>query len=293
MNQTLTMPVDGSSSSPVAPSTQKNPAFAQLHTRLRAEKQAQTRFTNTWVWVIRVAVAVLLIGGWQALVNIGWLSVSVASSPGAVWDYLVKTIPTAALWINLWSTLQATLLGLFLGSVTGITLGIILFESEILRRGLSPFITFLNSLPRPALAPIFLLWFGLGIGAKVSVSVSIVVFVLLLNTIAGLQGTNADHSFLAKSLGMSRLQRLRLIQLPSAIPVIVAGLRLATVYSVLGVVVAELVASERGLGQMLVIQTNSYNIGGAFGILVILGFLAMGLNSIVSLIERRYSWDAE
>ena len=271
----------------------KNAAFARLHARLRAEKQAQAKSSTILVWIIRIAVAAVMIGGWQLIVAAGWVNEAIVSSPSAVWRYLVTTLPTAELWINLWSTLKATLAGLIAGSAVGIFCGILLFESDTLRRGLLPFITFLNSLPRPALAPIFILWFGLGIGSKVAVSVSIVIFVLLLNTMAGLQGANADHLFLSRSLGMSRLQRLRLIQLPAAVPVIVAGLRLATVYSMLGVVVAELVASEQGLGQLLIIATNSYNIAGAFGILVILGFLAMSLNSVVSFIEGRFSWRAE
>lgn len=271
----------------------KNPAFARLHASLRAEKKAQAKSSTLWVWIIRVVVAALLIGGWQLVVTAGWVNQAIVSSPGAVWNYLITNVPTLELWINLWSTLKATVVGLIAGSAVGILGGIVLFESDRLRRGLMPFITFLNSLPRPALAPIFILWFGLGIGSKVAVSISIVVFVLLLNTMAGLQGANADHLFLARSLGMSRLQRLRLIQLPAAVPVVVAGLRLATVYSMLGVVVAELVASEQGLGQLLIIATNSYNIAGAFGILMILGFLAMALNSVVSLIEGRFSWRAE
>lgn len=273
--------------------TTKNPAFTRLHSKLHAEKQSQAKSSTIWVWVIRVVVAALMIGGWQSIVTAGWVNEAIVSSPSAVASYLFTTLPTAELWINLWSTLKATIVGLMTGSAMGIVFGIALFESNTLRRGLLPFITFLNSLPRPALAPIFILWFGLGIGSKVAVSISIVVFVLLLNTLAGLQGANADHLFLSRSLGMSRLQRLRLIQLPAAVPVIVAGLRLATVYSMLGVVVAELVASELGLGQLLIIATNSYNIAGAFGILVILGLLAMALNSVVSLIERHFSWHAE
>lgn len=275
------------------PQPSKNLAFARLHARLRAEKQAQAKSSTIWVWIIRVVVAAILIGGWQLIVTAGWVNEAIVSSPRAVASYLITTVPTAELWLNLWSTLKATLVGLIAGSVAGILFGIVLFESNTLRRGLLPFITFLNSLPRPALAPIFILWFGLGIGSKVAVSVSIVVFVLLLNTMAGLQGANADHLFLSRSLGMTRLQRLLLIQLPAAVPVVVAGLRLATVYSMLGVVVAELVASEQGLGQLLIIATNSYNIAGAFGVLVILGLLAMALNSVVSLIERRFSWRTE
>lgn len=270
--------------------SQANPAFARLHSRLRREQSTRRNSTLAWSWIIRVLVGIALIGGWQLLVSTGIVNEAVASSPGAVLDYLITTVPTAELWINLWSTLQATVIGLVVGSLAGIGLGILLFEVDVLRRGLSPYITFLNSLPRPALAPIFLLWFGLGIGAKISVSISIVVFVLLLNTLAGLHSTDPDHRFLSRSLGMTRFQRLRLIQLPSSVPVMMAGLRLATVYSVLGVVVSELVAAERGLGQMLVVQTNSFNVGGAFGILMILGFLAMALNGVVSLIERRFSW---
>lgn len=284
-SQTASTP---SSEEPVA-----NQTFLGLHRELRRAESKRSRTVTTWSWLIRLVVLGLLLGGWDMLVRTGMVNEAIIGSPLEVLDYLIETVPTEDFWISVWSTTQATIIGLAVGSAVGIGSGILLFEVEPLRRGLSPYITFLNSLPRPALAPIFLLWFGLGIGAKVSVSISIVVFVLLLNTLAGLQGTNADHMFLAKSLGMSRLQRLRLIQLPSAVPVIMAGLRLATVYSVLGVVVAELVAAERGLGQMLVIETNSFNVAGAFGILVILGLLSMALNAIVSLIERRFNWGSK
>ncbi len=267
--------------------------FSRIHAALLLERRHGRKRLLLWSWVIRVGVLVAILGGWQLSADLGFVSAAVASDPAQVATYLVHTLPTAALWINVWATFQAVLLGLVIGAVAGILLGILFYEVEVIKKGLDPFVTFINSLPRPALAPVFLLWFGLGVGAKVAVSISIVVFVLLLNTIAGLQGTNDDLLFLAASLDMSRWQRLRLIQLPSAAPAIIAGLRLGAVYSVLGVVVSELVAAYQGLGQLLVTETNKFDLGGAFGILLLLGVLATGLNQLVSILERRVSWGRE
>lgn len=268
-------------------------AFDAIHQELHTERRYRRRKVLIWSWTIRVVLLVLILGGWQLSADSGWVSPSVASDPSQVASYLIKSLPTAALWINVWATFQAVLLGLGIGALVGILLGIVFYEVDMIKRGLDPFVTFINSLPRPALAPVFLLWFGLGVWAKVAVSISIVVFVLLLNTLAGLQGTNDDLLFLADSLRMTRWQRLRYIQLPSAAPVIIAGLRLGAVYSVLGVVVSELVAAYQGLGQVLVTETNKFDLGGAFGILLLLGLLATALNQVISLIEKRVSWDRE
>lgn len=267
--------------------------FETIHQELLRERHFHRRKVLLWSWIIRVVLLGLVLGGWQLSADLGWVSASVASDPIQVATYLLHNLPTASLWINVWATFQAVLIGLAIGAALGIFFGILFYEVDMIKRGLDPFVTFVNSLPRPALAPVFLLWFGLGIWAKVAVSISIVVFVLLLNTIAGLQGTNDDLLFLAESLRMTRWQRLRYIQLPSAAPMIIAGLRLGAVYSVLGVVVSELVAAYQGLGQVLVVETNKFNLGGAFGILLILGFLATALNQVISLIEKRVSWDRE
>lgn len=264
--------------------------FSDIARELLAARRRRRVKVRSWSWVLRAVVLLMILGGWQLAADSGWVSKSVASDPIDVGRYLVDTLPTANLWVNVWATFEAVLVGLAIGAVAGVVLGIIFYEVELIRRGLDPFVTFINSLPRPALAPVFLLWFGLGIGAKVAISVSIVIFVLLLNTLAGLRSTSDDLLFLADSLGMSRSQRLWFVQLPSASPAIVAGLRLGAVYSVLGVVVSELVAAYQGLGQMLVTETNKFDLAGAFGILFLLGILATVLNLIVSLIERRVAW---
>ena len=124
------------------------------------------------------------------------------------------------------------MLGLAIGSASGILSGLFLAEFPLFREVVRPIITLANALPRPALAPIFLVWFGLGVGSKVAVAVSIVYFLLLINTLAGVDGVDSDRMMLARTLRMSRLQRFRLLQLPTAGPSIIAGLRLGAVYGV-------------------------------------------------------------
>lgn len=267
--------------------------FDKIHEQLLSSRKQHNRRSALWSWIIRIGLVVVILGAWQITATKNWVSPALVSDPEQIWIYLYHAIPTAALWDNVWSTFEAVLIGLIAGAAIGIGLGIILHESRTLKRGLDPLITFCNSLPRPALAPVFLLWFGLGVGAKVAVSMSIVIFVLLLNTYAGLENTNDDLLFLSDSLAMSRWQRIRFIQLPAASPAMVAGFRLGAVYSVLGVVVSEMVAAYSGLGQVLVTETNGFHMGGAFGVLILLGLMATLLNVVVSLFERRMVWSRE
>lgn len=267
--------------------------FETIHNELLSSRKHNNRHSTLWSWVIRIGLVVVILGAWQITATNNLVSPSLVSDPEQIWSYLYHAIPTEALWANVWSTFEAVLIGLLAGAAIGIALGILLHESRTLKRGLDPLVTFLNSLPRPALAPVFLLWFGLGVGAKVAVSMSIVIFVLLLNTYAGLENTNEDLLFLSDSLAMSKWQRIRFIQLPAASPAMVAGFRLGAVYSVLGVVVSEMVAAYSGLGQVLVTETNGFHMGGAFGVLILLGLMATLLNVVVSLFERKMVWSHE
>lgn len=160
----------------------------------------------------------------------------------------------------------------------------------VLYRAIRPFMTIFNAFPRPAFAPIFILWFGLGTTPKVAVAITIVYFVLVLNTMAGIHSLNADIRFLSRSLRMSRSQLFFLVELPHAAPTIVAGLRLGAVYSVLGVVVSEIVAANQGLGQLLVQFTNQFAIADSFAVLILMAALAIVLDFAVSIVQRRMTW---
>ncbi|GAA1505732.1 ABC transporter permease [Nocardioides humi] len=261
-----------------------------VHQRLIRARRARRIRTIGTMWAMRVGVVVLLLGVWEAAHAFEWMNPVFISDPRSVAESLVDMIRSGDLWADGWATLKAAMLGLLIGGSGGIIGGLVLAEFPTFREAVRPIVTLANALPRPALAPIFLVWFGLGIGSKVAVAVSIVFFLLLINTLAGVDGVDSDRAMLSRTLRMSRLQRFRLLQLPTAGPSIIAGLRLGAVYSVLGAVVAEMVASTDGLGLRLVRAANSFDIAGSFAILFVLALLAYALDWVIGQVERRLSW---
>jgi NitT/TauT family transport system permease protein len=229
----------------------------------------------------------IFLGGWEFLSATGIVKPFYISDPPSVLASLVGVLGQGTTWYNLWETFLAAAISLAAGSFLGIAAGVTLWRMPVLARALDPYITLFNSLPRPALAPIFIMWFGLGVTAKVFVAVTIVFFLLLLNTMAGLSNVDPDILTLANSLGASNAQRFWLVEVPSALPSIVAGLRLGAVYSVLGVVVSEMVASYYGLGQMLVKATNGFEVSLSFAVLALMAGMAVLLDLGVGLLQRR------
>ena len=243
------------------------------------DEQLAHQKRERWLsWAIGLAFAVVFLGGWEAIARARLIDPLFISDPVSVAKALIANLASPSIWKDARATASTPTGGLALGAIVGIPAGIAFHAFPALRRGLNPFVVMFNSLPRPALAPIFILWFGLGAYAKLAVSFSLVFFVMLLNTLAGLAKVDPDIDQLARSLGMSGWRRFRHIDLMSALPSIIAGLRLSAVYSVLGVVVAEIVASYHGLGQRLAIGTNSMAIASAFSILFIMTVVAIVLD---------------
>ena len=144
-----------------------------------------------------------------------------------------------------------------------------------------------NSLPRVALAPLFVLWFGLGIAGKVALVVSLVFFVMLTTTLAGLTQPNRDHEYLARSLGASRRQHILYFVVPAAVPTIVAGLELSLTYSFLGAVAGEIVGGSNGIGVRLTVYANSFEIDKFLALLLLLVIVSTATVQIMRHFRRQ------
>lgn len=238
------------------------------------------------VIAIQLALLVLWLWLWETSSNMGWVNPSFSGSPSGVWEQLVELIASGTLWAQLVATFSATFIAFVIGTVTGTLAGLILGLSPTMDKIASPFLVPLNSIPRIALAPLFIVWFGLTMQAKVWLAVSIVFFVLLFNARAAVKTVDPDLMMLGKTLGYGKARTLRKIVAPSAVPGIFAGVRLSITYSLLGVIASEMIAASDGLGQNIVYFSSTFQIDGVFAILLVLALTATAVNFLVELFER-------
>jgi NitT/TauT family transport system permease protein len=213
------------------------------------------------------------------------------SQPSRVFDRLVSLTMSGLLFWHIAATLQAALLGLALGGVVGVALGLLLGAHPRIAEVVDPLLMGLNSLPRVALAPLFIIWFGIGLPSKVILAFSLVVFPVLINAYQGVRGVDQSLVDMLRTMHASPWQIARRVTLPSTLPWIVAGLRIGLGMSLIGAVVGELVGSNRGVGYYVEAAAANFDTTGVFAGLVILMILTIALNELMKLIEARlFRW---
>ena len=240
------------------------------------------------MWLARI-VALLAFGAvWELTARLGLINPLFIGNPSGILAFFFKGLfVTQELVVHLLWTLAGTLAAFMLGSVTGILVGPLFVAYPKVEQFIDPIFAGLNALPRIALAPLFLLWFGLGITSKIALGFSLTFFIVLSSTVAGARSVNSDHLMLADTLGASSTQIFRRITLPSAVPTVFSGLRLGLIYALLGVIAGEIIAAQHGLGQSLTFLAGTFQINGVFAVLLLLALLGMSLTWIMTAVEAR------
>jgi NitT/TauT family transport system permease protein len=233
----------------------------------------------------RVAIAVLFLGGWQ-LASDRVIASFYVSSPAAVIDRLVSLTVSGELWPHLTQTLIEVALGMLIGVPLGALVGMALGFSSLLGGWLLPYMMALYSLPRVVLAPLFIIWFGVGLVSKVTMVVTMVVFVIFYNVFQGVQEIDRDLLEVAKSLRANKLQTLRWIVLPTLVPWLITGLRLSIGIALIGAVIAELIAANQGLGYYIKFSSNMLDVTGVFAGLAVITIVAIALEQLLKWLER-------
>ena len=205
----------------------------------------------------------------------------------AVWSRSVELWLSGELQIHIWTSSQEFILGFLLACFVGIMFGVVMASSVIVRDFCDPWVSMLYSTPIIALGPLFILWFGIGVSSKVAVIFIVAVFPILINTFAGLATTDANLIEVARSFGSSPAQIFTKVRFPSALPFIVAGLRLGVARGLVGVVVAELFGAKEGLGWLIMISAQTFDTAGLFVGVFILAASGVITVEIIKLIERR------
>ena len=234
----------------------------------------------------------VLFGGWALCVEVLEIPSYILPAPSAVARALWSGIavdPASPLgyYLPLWGTLRNALVGLSIGCALGLVLGSLMVESRALEKLLMPYVFALQSLPKVAIAPLVVIWFGFGDGSKIAVAALLSFFPILINSFTGLRSVEPERVDLMRSLSASRWETYRIVKLPHAAPYIFAGLDMAVVYALLGTIVAEFLGAQQGMGVVITQAQAVTDVAGVFAALVILGIMGIILHGIVRGAERR------
>ena len=246
-----------------------------------------TRPSATKVVSIRIGVIALVLAAWQVSATVGWVDPLFASRPTDVALAVGSILPTAQTWTDVRYTLTEVAIGYVIGVVLGVLIGVGLGSSRVLRDACQPILNALNSVPRIALVPLFVAWFGLGMGPRVVMAITVVVFVVVTTVLTAMSQPDRDSILLARSLGASRRETLIKFELPRAVPVIISGLELSLIYAFIGVIAAEIVSGSDGLGSRMTYYANLFQADNFFAVLVILTALCTILTAAIRRVERR------
>ena len=229
---------------------------------------------------------IVLLVIWQAA-SVWLIDPFFISSPTEVLTRLWEWTRDGSIFLHIWATLYATFLGFVIGSVAGVIGGIWLGVSPFFSRLLNPYIWAFNALPKVALAPLLILWFGLGIHSKVALAAVLVVFLVFVNTFSGVREVDQDLIDGVRLMKAKRSQILMKVILPSAMSWIFVGLKSALPYALIGVIIGEMIASNRGLGYLVQRAGSEFDTAGAFAALTIIAVIAAILNELVQTAQTR------
>jgi NitT/TauT family transport system permease protein len=239
------------------------------------------------ILVTRTIFLLLVLAVWQGAVAAGFANAAFVSTPVAVVRSLWLLLKGGEVVPHLATTILEIAIAFTLSVVFGIASAVVLDRNEWFYRIISPFLTALNSMPRIALGPLFILWFGIGIASKVVLAFSLGYFIMLLSTLGGLKNVDRDLLLMSRLFGASEFRLFSHVRLPWALPSIFAGLKLTLIYCSAGAVIGEMIAARSGLGLLVQTFSGRFDVAGVMALILIVAFMVMTLTSLMDLAERR------
>ena len=252
----------------------------------RPPSQGTVLGSRTRINVIRLAILVAFLLLWEYASG-RLIAPFFVSSPSAVAARLWVWISNGQLFYHASFTAFQAASGFVIGSIAGIALGVFLGRNQLIATVIDPFIMTIYSLPKIALAPLFILWLGIGMEMKIVFTSTIVFFLVFLNTYSGVRNVSKELISILYLMGANELQVLRRVVLPSAVTWVFAGLKISVPYALVGAVVGELMASNKGLGALLIRAQGEFDTAGVFAALAAIMTMAVIANAGVKLAERR------
>jgi NitT/TauT family transport system permease protein len=237
--------------------------------------------------LLPLATFCLFVGGWEAIVRLAGIPKIVLPPPSDIALAFCNGLLGGDFGWHLAVTMYEILMGFALGALSGLLLGLLVALVPLAERIFYPYIVAFQTVPKVAIAPIIVIWFGYGVTSKIVITATIAFFPLLANTIVGLRASPRDQIEMLVSCTATRWQVFRMVRLKQALPYIFVGLDVAIVLSVIGAIVGEFVGAKAGLGYLILQKNFNFDMAGTFAILIILSMIGVGLHALVSIARRR------
>ncbi|MEV5878859.1 ABC transporter permease [Streptomyces sp. NPDC052101] len=262
----------------------------------RAQTRARAaRRRKAFVLAARMLLLVAVLGLWEGLSRAKIIDPFNFSMPSKIWDqiwtWVMHGTALGSLGEQIWYTLYEALLGWVIGVIGGVLLGIALGRIRLLAEVLGPYIKVLNSIPRIVLAPIFLIWFGLGPSSKVASAVVLVFFPVFFNAFQGAREVDRNLVANARILGASDRRVTLQVVIPSATSWIFTSLHVSFGFALIGAIVGEYIGATKGIGLLVSQSQNTFNAAGVYAAMVILAVVALAAEGLLTFAERRiFRW---
>lgn len=242
--------------------------------------------------VSAVLLVVLLVAAEVAVDN-KWVSRLVLPAPTQVWAVMVEGFSTGFYWPHIRSTLGSICVGFFVAGTGAISIAGLLASVPTLERILTPYFVAFQSMPKVAIAPLIVIWFGFGELSKTVIVITACFFPILMNALHGLKVRDRDHLELMRSLGATRLQLFVRLRLPHAMPYIFAGLHIGVIFALIGTVVAEFVGTNAGIGYVMLQAKANFDIASVYACLLMLMVIGVLLHTAMKQLEKRAAFWAQ
>lgn len=253
---------------------------------MKASQKTESGASRDTLLVLAVSLAGLLT--WELVVR--WMQVPqfILPAPLTIAQRVAQDFLSGLIFPHFLQTLVEVLGGFLLAAVIGIGLGTLVALVRIVERLVYPFVLALQTVPKVAVAPLFIIWFGFGIEPKIVTSAVIAFFPILVNVIAGLKATDPRRLLLMRALKANRWTTFCKVQLPGMLPYLFAGLEVGIIFAVIGAIVGEFIGASLGLGSLVIQRQASVDVAGVFSVLFYLSFMGVALNLTLRWVARRW-----
>ena len=247
---------------------------------------------SLWVTLLRTVIVAGFLLLWE-IASGRWIEPFLISSPSRILSSTISSFQSGDLLQHTWVTFQEIAIGFPIGAISGIALGYCFGRSQVLAVIFEPIIIALNGIPRTALAPLFIVWLGIGIWSKVGVVFLLTFFLNFFNTYAGMRQMDQEYIDLARLMGAKRWKLTFRVILPAISPYVFTGIRTSIPFSVIGAIVGEFIAATEGVGFFIRLSAGVFKTADVFVGIIVLMLMVVAMDKVAETIERRVlQWQA-